>query len=118
MVGRIDVELLNLQGDLEDARYARAVVVYARPVWDGVEVCTHHEGAVGAPARIVGDNVARGARLRDGVRRDADRRAGYIVVVKFLADGEAGNKYWDVDPRLAEPAADELDASRRGLCPR
>src|SRR5919112_5045040 len=65
VVGRLDVELLHLQGDLEDARYARAIVVYARPLGHGVEGCTHHDGAVSAPARIVGDNVARVTRLRD-----------------------------------------------------
>jgi hypothetical protein len=43
VVDRLDVELLHLQGDLQDARRARAVVVDAGSLGDGVEVSPHDD---------------------------------------------------------------------------
>ena len=65
LVGRL--HLLHGLGHLEDGRAARAVVVDAGPVEDGVEVTAHHDHVVGVAGLGLGQHVEGGLDLAQRV---------------------------------------------------
>src|SRR3712207_2001475 len=90
LVARLYVELGHLLGDLQDARRARPVVVYAGALIHRVEVGAHDHGAARGAFCRPADHVARGALLHEGLGRDAHHRVALLVdVVELFADLEA-----------------------------
>src|SRR5688500_5751718 len=91
-VGRLDAELGHLQGDLEDRRHSRAVVVYAGALSYGVEVGAHHHRAVRAAPRRVGDDVRGVAHSRDGPDVQAHPRPLGLVELSTQLEADADRR--------------------------
>ena len=109
-VHRRDPQLRHLQRDFEDRCRTTAVVVDAGPFAHRVEVSTHHDRAVGATRRGVGEHVVRGDVADGGCHRHAQLQPGRSCAHEIGAEREGRTDDRDRQRRRVERAEEGVDA--------